>query len=155
MKRAAATAIMIIVVISMILTLYTVARAEEGNLKPVRVTGYCLRGTMANGEQTHEGAAAFRKEDIGKICRIYNDDMTLYGEFRICDTGGKRIRNGQTVDIWKPTRAECYQVTRYGFIEILEDADNDNATGNEASDGTSSDGGNGQIDACGDVQTTD
>ena len=144
MKRAAATAIMIIVVISMILTLYTVARAEERELIPVHVTGYCLNGTMANGEQTHEGAAAFRKGDIGKICRIYNEDMTLFGEFTICDTGGKNIREGKTVDIWKPTKAECFQVTRNGFIEILEGGTNEIITdsGNDAE----ADSGNVDVD---------
>lgn len=150
MKRVMAIGI----VLFMVLTLYTVARAE-GELIPVRVTGYCLTGTMANGEQVHEGAAAFRREDIGKICRIYNEDMTLYGEFTICDTGGKKIRQGKTVDIWKPTKAECYQVTRNGFIEILGGTDNDDATGTEAIVGNPDDGGNGQDDDRGNVQSAD
>lgn len=87
---------------------------------PVKITGYCLSGTMANGEEVHEGAVAYRKEDIGKTCRIYNANMELIGEFQICDTGGKRIRQGKTVDIWRPTKKECYQMTQQGYIEILE-----------------------------------
>ena len=87
---------------------------------PVKITGYCLSGVMANGEEVHEGAVAYRKEDIGKTCRIYNANMELIGEFQICDTGGKRIRQGKTVDIWRPTKKECYQMTQQGYIEILE-----------------------------------
>ena len=99
---------------------------------------------MANGEQTHEGAAAFRKGDIGKICRIYNEDMTLFGEFTICDTGGKNIREGKTVDIWKPTRPECFQVTRNGFIEILEGGTNEIIT--DSGNGAEADSGNVDVD---------
>ena len=111
MKRA----VTLFLVIFLIMPLTVHAEAV-----PVKITGYCLSGTMANGEEVHEGAVAYRKEDIGKTCRIYNVNMELIGEFQICDTGGKRIRQGKTVDIWRPTKKECYQMTQQGYIEILE-----------------------------------
>ena len=87
---------------------------------PVKVTGYCLKGTMANGEQTRTGVCAFRKEDIGKMARVYNADMELIGEYQICDTGKGGVRKGTVVDIWMETRAECFALTQNGFIEVVE-----------------------------------
>ena len=96
------------------------ARAEEETtLQPVRITAYCLKGTTKNGETVHEGAVAYKPELIGRKCRIYNEDGSLFGEYTICDTGGKRIRNGEVVDVWKPDKRSCYEVTRSGYIEIL------------------------------------
>ncbi|MBR2256516.1 MAG: hypothetical protein IJ899_04075 [Blautia sp.] len=111
---------------------------------PVKITGYCLSGVMANGEEVHEGAVAYRREDIGKTCRIYNANMELIGEFQICDTGGKRIRQGKTVDIWRPTKKECYQMTQQGYIEILEPEEG-------GTDEVIEDGGNDQETCSGDT----
>ena len=105
------------------LLIFRVARAEEAHeLVPVRVTGYCLQGTMANGEKVHEGAVAYRKEDIGRMCRLYSADMQLIGEFTVCDTGkkGGAVRKGLVVDVWRPTRKECFQMTQQGYIEFFE-----------------------------------
>ena len=115
--------IILLILIAVIIGLWIggALRARAAELMPVRITGYCLSGVMANGEEVHEGAVAFRKEDIGKTCRIYSADMTLIGEFVICDTGGKRIRQGKTVDIWRPTKQECYQMTQDGFIEVVDE----------------------------------
>lgn len=90
---------------------------------PVHITGYCLKGITASGEETHEGICAFRPEDIGKTAKIYDADGELLGEYKISDTGrkGGGVRRGTTVDIWKPTRAECRALTQDGFIEIIEE----------------------------------
>ena len=106
-----------------VLLICRVARAEEAHeLIPVRITAYCLQGTMANGEKVHEGAVAYRKEDIGRMCRLYSADMQLIGEFTVCDTGkkGGAVRKGLVVDVWRPTKQECYQMTQCGYIEFFE-----------------------------------
>ena len=102
-----------------ILTMPTTARAEA---RPVNITGYCLKGITASGAETHEGICAYRREDIGKIARVYDAEMNLIGEYEIADTGkkGGKVRKGETVDIWKATKEECYQTTQQGFIEIVE-----------------------------------
>lgn len=108
-----------VLVLASLLFLPTTARAET---QPVKITAYCLDGITASGEHTREGICAYRKEDIGKTARIYNADGELLGEYLIADTGkkGGAIRKGLAVDIWKPTREECYQTTQQGFIEIVE-----------------------------------
>ena len=108
-----------IVVLACFLFVPATARAET---QPVKITAYCLDGITASGEHTREGICAYRKEDIGKTARIYNADGELLGEYLIADTGkkGGAIRKGLAVDIWKPTRAECFQTTQEGYIEIIE-----------------------------------
>ena len=105
-----------------VLSIYLVARAEEPELIPVKITGYNLRGTTASGIKTQPGICAYRKEDIGKIARVYNSDKELIGEFLIADTGrkGGAIRRGEVVDIWQETRKACFELTQNGFIEVVE-----------------------------------
>ena len=106
-------------VVALMLCLPITAHAEP---QAVNITGYCLKGTTASGTETREGICAYRREDVGKMARVYNADMELIGEFAIEDTGrkGGKVRKGETVDIWRPTRQECYQLTQQGFIEIVE-----------------------------------
>ena len=99
-----------------------VLAAESAELKRVKITGYCLQGTTASGIETQDGICAYRPQDIGKTCRVYDADGGLIGEYLIADTGkkGGGVRAGTTVDIWKPTREECRALTQNGYIEIIE-----------------------------------
>ena len=100
-----------------------VLAAESSDLKRVKITGYCLQGTTASGIETQDGICAYRPEDIGKTCRVYDAEGELIGEYLIADTGkkGGGVRAGTTVDIWKPTKEECRALTQSGYIEIIED----------------------------------
>ena len=111
MKRAA---------IAVLLFMCMSAPVKAADLQPVKITGYCIQGRTASGIETREGICAYRREDIGKIARVYDADMNLIGEFEIEDTGGKKIKKGEAVDIWKPTKAECYKLTQTGYIEVVE-----------------------------------
>ena len=110
-----------VVVIALAAFLLAPATAHA-EVQAVNITGYCLKGTTASGTETHEGMCAFRREDIGKVARVYDADMNLIGEFDIEDTGrkGGKVRKGETVDIWRATRQECFQLTQKGFIEVVE-----------------------------------
>ena len=105
-----------------VLACFLFPATAHAETQPVKITAYCLDGVTASGEHTREGICAYRKEDIGKTARIYNADGELLGEYLIADTGkkGGAIRKGLAVDIWKPTRAECFQTTQEGYIEIIE-----------------------------------
>lgn len=105
-----------------VLSIYLVARAEEPELIPVKITGYNLKGITASGIETQPGICAYRKEDIGKTANIYNADMELIGTFLIADTGrkGGAIRRGEVVDVWKETRAECFALTQSGYLQMIE-----------------------------------
>ena len=117
-----AGALLIWMILWCVLSIYLVARAEEPDLQPVKITGYNLKGITASGIETQPGICAYRKEDIGKIARIYNADKQLIGEYLIADTGkrGGAIRRGEVVDIWQETRAACFAITQNGFIEIVD-----------------------------------
>lgn len=41
-----------------------IVSAEEPELKRVNMTGYCVTGKMANGEETHKGVCAYRRADL-------------------------------------------------------------------------------------------
>ena len=113
----------VIIVLTMILMMPMTARAE---VQPVKITGYCLRGVTASGVEVREGICAYRKEDIGKLAKVYNSNMELIGTYEIEDTGrkGGAIRRGEAVDIWRSTRAACFELTQVGFIEVVEREEN-------------------------------
>lgn len=76
--------------------------------KLMRVTCYTATGNcMANGEMPYEGCVAGKKEDIGKTAFIYDANMELIGEFEIKDTGGKLIRSGKRLDVYRDTLGRC------------------------------------------------
>lgn len=118
---------MLIVSTTITTSAHSISRAEEGleaaDLIPVRITGYCLKGKTADGTPVHEGICAYKKSDIGKLARVYNSDGTLLGEYEIHDTGKGGVRKGTVVDIWKPTKAECFALTRDGYVQIIEKED--------------------------------
>lgn len=96
------------------------AAEVEAELHPVWVTGYCLQGTMANGEQTREGVCAYRPQDIGKTAIVYTENRELIGIYEITDTGTENIREGWVLDIWKPTKEECAALTQRALVQIVD-----------------------------------
>jgi 3D (Asp-Asp-Asp) domain-containing protein len=117
MRRVIGAAAAGVIVMLIILTLYSVARAEDRI--PVKITGYCLKGVTADGTEVHEGICAYRRDCIGKIARLYNADGEHIGDYEIHDTGRGGVRKGTVVDVWRPTRAECYALTQQGYVEII------------------------------------
>lgn len=92
----------------------------EAELHPAWITGYCLKGTTADGSETRRGVCAYRPCDIGKTAIVYTDDRELIGVYEIVDTGGRDIRKGYILDIWCETEEECYQLTQKGLIQIVD-----------------------------------
>ena len=135
LQKAITRLLTVIIIMSALLICHPAEAAEQeqvdmASLTPVKITGYCLQGKTANGTPVHEGICAYRKEDIGKFARVYNAAGELIGEYEICDTGRGGVRKGTTVDIWKPTRRECFQLTQNGYIEVFEkeEAEDENVT---------------------------
>lgn len=118
MRRWVSAVIAAVLVIFIVLTMYLTARAEDRI--PVKITGYCLKGRTADGTEVREGICAYRRDCIGKIARLYNADGEHIGDYEIHDTGKGGIRKGTVVDVWRPTRAECYALTQSGYLEIIE-----------------------------------
>jgi hypothetical protein len=92
----------------------------EAELHPVWVTGYCLKGTTASGDQTRPGICAYRPCDIGKTAIVYTDDRELIGVYEIKDTGDYNIQKGYVLDIWCYTKDECNKMTQKALIQIVD-----------------------------------
>lgn len=115
---------MFISIVAAALVCQTLANMPE-DAQLMRVTCYTATGScMANGQMPYEGCVAGKKEDIGKIAVIYDSNMELIGEFEIKDTGGKLIRTGKRLDVYRNTLDRCYEwVHQYGdylYVEIKE-----------------------------------
>ena len=123
MKRMIAYGVIVAIVVLIIFSCQSRAsESAEPVLVPVKITGYCLHGTMANGEQTHPGVCAYKKEDIGKYAILYDSEMNFIGQYEIADTGkkGGAIRKGLAVDVWFDTKEECYAFTNTGYIQVID-----------------------------------
>lgn len=76
-------------------------------------TAYCDHGITASGDYTRDGICAMKKDYIGKCAVVYQrlpDDSVgeIIGIYEIKDTGGaKAIKEGKTVDVWKPDLNSC------------------------------------------------
>lgn len=87
-------------------------QVTETKLIKCKVTAYCLPGTMANGQQVHDGACASNKY-FGKTIDIYkrlpgNRLGDYIGTYTVEDKGRTRgLKNGWVVDVWRPNLDEC------------------------------------------------
>ena len=97
------------------------ASAEEdisGSLPLVRTTVYYAHdgAKTATGKEARYGIIAYKPEYYGKTCILYTQDMEYIGVFECEDTGGKRVRTGQVLDVYTGTTLEsCYDwVEEYG-----------------------------------------
>lgn len=105
----------------------------------MRCTCYIDRGTTASGAETRDGVIAGRKEWLGYVACIYamNEDGTIgefIGYYEFLDTGagidtdgdgkGDSIKNGLSVDVWQPSKADAIQwINTYGdyvYIKIVK-----------------------------------
>lgn len=124
MKEAAGLLLTLTVMVGGIYSAWwDIARAaeiEEGLIQPVWITGYCIKGQTASGEETRAGICAYRPRDIGKTAMVYDADMKLIGIYEVKDTGGQNIRSGTTLDIWFPTKEECHAITQKGYVVIVD-----------------------------------
>lgn len=89
-------------------------------------TAYCLNGTTATGTQTRAGVAAGKREWFGKKVKVYWNDGGepggLIGEYVIEDTGSSPIRKGKVIDLWMPTKDECFEFGRQRvLVQVMED----------------------------------
>lgn len=98
----------------------TAAEIEAEVTMPVKITGYCLKGKTASGEETRPGICAYRPKDIGKTAIVYDSEKNLIGIYEVKDTGKQSIKDGYVLDIWCETEAECWEMTGEGYVQIVE-----------------------------------
>lgn len=92
-----------------------------GDPMEIELSAYCIDGITASGKHTRTGIVAGKKEWIGKTVVLYDADLRFIGFFEVLDTGGKKIRDGECIDIWMPTYDECIEFGRQkGYYQLLD-----------------------------------
>lgn len=91
----------------------------------IRTTCYIATGNKtASGVYPKEGMIAGRKEDIGKTAILYDKDMNYIGMFEITDTGGKPIRSGKVIDVYRDNIERVYEWSEeygdYTYVQIID-----------------------------------
>lgn len=81
--------------------------AGGGTTRSVSSTAYCLRGTMANGQQVHAGAVAMNGVPFGSRWRVVETGAV----YVVAD----RIGHSSEFDVWM---ASCADARRYGRRQV-------------------------------------
>ena len=100
---------------------------EEDFVQPeyfeVEATAYCDGEVCCRGEIPRYGICAGKPEWYGKIIALYESNNGKIGEFigyfECLDTGSERIKNGEVIDIFNPSREWCLQFGRKKVIAII------------------------------------
>ena len=78
----------------------------------------------ATGRKAEYGIVAYDPAYFGKTCILYTEDMRYIGIFECQDTGGHRVRTGQVLDVYCPTRQACYEWVAengmYCYVQWIE-----------------------------------
>lgn len=95
---------------------------DSGYCYLIEATAYCdAEQLTASGEPVREGICAFAPELMHKTVYIWSEDWELIGIYEVKDTGSKRIKNGEVIDIWMPEYNDCIQFGRKKvWIEVLD-----------------------------------
>lgn len=104
---------------------YTIDEAdfEQPTYFEVEATAYCDGEVCCRGEIPRWGICAGKPEWYGNIIALYESDNGKIGEFigyfECLDTGGERIKNGEVIDIFNPSREWCLQFGRKKVIAYI------------------------------------
>ena len=95
-----------------LLLIFTIMAAEPENepeMELIRTTVYDgPTDTTVTGRKAEYGIVAYRPDYYGRTCILYTQDMEYIGIFECQDTGGRRVRTGQVIDVYCPNRQACY-----------------------------------------------
>ena len=109
-----------------VLLIFSIRTGHAAEPQKIRCTCYTLKEFTATGEIPYQGMCAYRTEDIGKVAYLYEIDEDgnkgdFIGEFEIKDTGGKAVKKGHIVDVWRPDdEAVDEWITNYGDYVYME-----------------------------------
>ena len=96
---------------------------EQPEYFEVEATAYCDGEVCCRGEIPRWGICAGKPEWYGKVIALYESDNGKIGEFigyfECLDTGSERIRNGEVIDIFNPSREWCKQFGRKKVIAYI------------------------------------
>jgi len=120
--------IMAAVAIALMLSPLSVSAEDDiaGSLPLIRTTVYYAKegAKTATGKEARYGIVAYDPDYFGKTCILYTADMEYIGVFECEDTGGHKVRTGQVLDVYCPTRQACYEWVAengmYCYVQWIE-----------------------------------
>lgn len=100
---------------------------EQPEYFEIEATAYCDGEVCSTGALPRWGICAGKPEWYGKIIALYESDNGKIGKFigyfECLDTGGERIKNGEVIDIFNPSREWCKQFGRKKVIAYIIDGE--------------------------------
>lgn len=75
--------------------------AEIMSLPVIRCTCYCTGTITATGKRVREGMISSSREHFGQSANLYTETGELIGTFVCEDTGGKPIKQGKVLDVYR------------------------------------------------------
>jgi hypothetical protein len=90
---------------------------EEHHLKRVYLSCYLATGNnCADGTPPREGVVSSNRENLGKDCIVYDDDLVAVMRLECRDVGGhKMLREGTAIDVFKSSYERAVDTQkRYG-----------------------------------------
>jgi hypothetical protein len=96
---------------------------EEHHLKRVYLSCYLATGNnCADGTPPREGVVSSNRENLGKDCIVYDDDLVAVMRLECRDVGGhKMLREGTAIDIYRDSMSRALQLREeYGLYVWIE-----------------------------------
>jgi hypothetical protein len=96
---------------------------EEHHLKRVYLSCYLATGNnCADGTPPREGVVSSNRENLGKDCIVYDDDLVAVMRLECRDVGGhKMLREGTAIDIYRDSMKRALQLREeYGLYVWIE-----------------------------------
>jgi hypothetical protein len=96
---------------------------EEHHLKRVYLSCYLATGNnCADGTPPREGVVSSNRENLGKDCIVYDDDLVAVMRLECRDVGGhKMLRDGTAIDVFKSSYERAVDTQkRYGSYVWVE-----------------------------------
>ena len=91
------------------------------SLPLIRCTCYCTGSITATGKRVQEGMIASSRDHFGQSANLYTETGELIGTFVCEDTGGKPIRKGKVIDVYRVNIDRVHEWQReYGDYVRIE-----------------------------------
>lgn len=107
-----------------------ISNAEIMALPVIRCTCYCTGTITATGKRVREGMIASSREHFGQKANLYTESGEHIGTFVCEDTGGKPIKQGKVLDVYRVNidgvhewQKEYGDYVRVEWIEREEDGE--------------------------------
>lgn len=98
----------------------------------IRCTCYCSGSITATGKRVQEGMIASSRDHFGQSANLYTETGEYIGTFVCEDTGGKPIKQGKVLDVYRVNLDRVHEWQKeYGDYVRIEWIERDEEDGNK------------------------